>query len=56
MPVPMDASPALSTVKNLGSVLLNQYLFPFEFTSVLFLSAMIGAVLLSKKEKVTDTK
>jgi NADH-quinone oxidoreductase subunit J len=52
----MDASPALSTVKNLGSVLLNQYLFPFEFTSVLFLSAMIGAVLLSKKEKVTDTK
>ena len=56
MPVPMDASPALSTVKNLGSVLLNQYLFPFEFTSVLFLSAIIGAVLLSKKEKVTDTK
>lgn len=51
MPVPMDASPGLSTVKNLGSVLLNQYLFPFEFTSVLFLSAMIGAVLLSKKEK-----
>jgi NADH-quinone oxidoreductase subunit J len=56
MPIPMDANPALSTVKNLGSVLLNQYLFPFEFTSVLFLSAMIGAVLLSKKEKVTDTK
>jgi len=54
MPIPMDASPALSTVKNLGSVLLNQYLFPFEFTSVLFLSAMIGAVLLSKKEKVTE--
>ncbi len=52
MPIPMDANPALSTVKNLGSVLLNQYLFPFEFTSVLFLSAMIGAVLLSKKEKV----
>lgn len=51
MPIPMDANPALSTVKNLGAVLLNQYLFPFEFTSVLFLSAMIGAVLLSKKEK-----
>ncbi len=56
MPIPMEANPTLSTVKNLGSVLLNQYLFPFEFTSVLFLSAMIGAVLLSKKEKVTDTK
>ena len=56
MPVPMDASPGLSTVKNLGSVLLNQYLFPFEFTSVLFLSAMIGAVLLSKKEKNNTEK
>jgi NADH-quinone oxidoreductase subunit J len=54
MPIPMDANPALSTVKNLGTVLLNQFLFPFEFTSVLFLSAMIGAVLLSKKEKATD--
>jgi len=56
MPIPPDTNPYLSTVKNLGSVLLNQYLFPFEFTSVLFLTAMIGAVLLSKKEKVTDTK
>ena len=56
MPIPMDQNPALSTVKNLGTVLLDQYLFPFEFTSVLFLTAMIGAVLLSKKEKVTDVK
>ena len=52
MPLPPDTNPMLSTVKNLGSVLLNQYLFPFEFSSVLFLSSMIGAVLLSKKEKV----
>lgn len=51
MPLPPEQSPNLSTVKNLGFVLLNQYLFPFEFTSVLFLSSMIGAVLLSKKEK-----
>ena len=56
MPVPMDQNVAISTVKNLGSVLLNQYLFPFEFTSVLFLSSMIGAVLLSKKEKGADAQ
>jgi len=56
MPVPFDQNPALSTVKNLGTVLLNQYLFPFEFTSVLFLSAMIGAVLLSKRDKGVDAK
>ena len=54
MPIPPDQDPGLSTVKNLGVVLLDQYLFPFEFTSVLFLSAMIGAVLLSKKEKPTE--
>ena len=54
MPAGPETDAALSTVKNLGVVLLNQYLFPFEFTSVLFLSAMIGAVLLSKKERVTE--
>jgi NADH-quinone oxidoreductase subunit J len=55
MPVPLDADPMLSTVKHLGVVLLDQYLFPFEFASVLFLSSMIGAVLLSKKDKPTET-
>lgn len=42
----------IGTIENLGRVLLDEYLFPFEFTSVLFLSAMIGAVLLAKKDKV----
>ncbi len=50
----VQQSPALSTVKNLGKVLLDEYLFPFEFTSVLFLSSMIGAVLLAKKDKITE--
>ena len=30
---------------------IDEYLFPFEFASILFLSAMIGAVLLTKKDK-----
>lgn len=38
-------------IKNLGKTLFNQYVVPFEITSVLFLSAMIGAVVLGKKEK-----
>jgi NADH-quinone oxidoreductase subunit J len=42
----------VSSIANLGKVLLDEYLFPFEFASVLFLSAMIGAVLLTKKDKV----
>ena len=39
------------SIKVLGKVLLNEYMVPFEFASVLLLVAMIGAVLLSKKEK-----
>ena len=37
-------------VKNLGLVLFKQYVVPFEISSVLFLSAMIGAVVISKKD------
>ena len=39
------------SIKVLGKVLLNEYMVPFEFASVLLLVSMIGAVLLSKKEK-----
>ncbi len=42
----------LGDVKNLGKILLNEYMFPFEYISLLLLSAMIGAVLLTKKEKI----
>jgi NADH-quinone oxidoreductase subunit J len=38
------------SIKTLGKVLLNEYMVPFEFASILLLVAMIGAVLLSKKE------
>ncbi|MEJ8803216.1 NADH-quinone oxidoreductase subunit J family protein [Pontibacter sp. H249] len=37
-------------VENLGIVLFTEYLLPFELTSVLFLVAMIGAVMIGKKE------
>ena len=39
------------SIKMLGKVLLNEYMVPFEFASILLLVAMIGVVLLSKKEK-----
>jgi NADH-quinone oxidoreductase subunit J len=35
---------------NLGKLLFTQYLLPFEIVSVLLLVAMVGVVLLSKKE------
>ncbi|HEX6890357.1 MAG TPA: NADH-quinone oxidoreductase subunit J, partial [Chryseolinea sp.] len=38
------------SVKNLGRVMLTDFLLPFEITSVLLLAAMVGAVMLGKKE------
>jgi NADH-quinone oxidoreductase subunit J len=38
-------------IKNLGMALFNDYVLPFEISSVLFLSAMIGAVVIGKKER-----
>ena len=40
----------IGLVKSLGKVLFKDYLLPFELSSVLFLSAMVGAVMLGKKE------
>ena len=42
-------------INNLGRVLFTDYVFPFEISSVLFLSAMIGAVVISKKESIKTT-
>ena len=40
----------IGLVENLGKVLFTQYAVPFEICSVLFLSAMVGAVVIGKKE------
>jgi NADH-quinone oxidoreductase subunit J len=37
-------------IKNLGHVLFDKFLLPFEVSSVLFLAAMVGAVMLGKNE------
>jgi NADH-quinone oxidoreductase subunit J len=55
-PIPNDSYEVtgedFQSIKVLGKVLLNEYMVPFEFASILLLVAMIGAVLLSKKEKL----
>ena len=45
-------NPNLGLLKNLGKELFGPYMLPFELSSILLLSAMVGAVLLTKKEKV----
>lgn len=37
-------------IKNLGKELFTTYVVPFEISSILFLSAMIGAIVIGKKE------
>lgn len=36
-------------IQNLGKVLFTEFLFPFEIVSVLLLSAMVGAIMMGKK-------
>ena len=43
-------SSEIGLVKNLGQVLFHEYLFPFEIVSVLLLSALVGAIMIGKKE------
>jgi NADH-quinone oxidoreductase subunit J len=50
-PLHTQASPVLQgSTAELGRLLFTQYLLPFEIVSILLLVAMLGVVLLSKKE------
>jgi NADH-quinone oxidoreductase subunit J len=46
---------AVSSVRELGRVLFTDYAFPFEVTSVLILVAMVGAVVLAKRDPRAHT-
>ena len=48
--VAMTTGGDIGLIKNLGRVLFNDYVVPFEITSVLFLSAMVGAIVMGKKD------
>lgn len=44
-----EATQEIGLIGNLGKVLFKDFLLPFEISSLLFLAAMIGAVMLGKK-------
>jgi NADH-quinone oxidoreductase subunit J len=48
IPQPVES---FGSPQDVGMALFNQYLLPFEITSVLLLVAMVGAIVLTKKEK-----
>jgi len=42
---------AMQSIRELGMALFTTYLLPFEITSIVLLVAMVGAIVLSKREK-----
>lgn len=45
----------IGLVKTLGMVLFNEFLFPFEIISILLLAALVGAIMIGKRE-TTESK
>ncbi len=41
----------IGLIKNLGIVLFNEFTLPFEIISILLLAAMVGSILIAKKDK-----
>jgi NADH-quinone oxidoreductase subunit J len=51
--LPMRPGTDIGLIKVLGRALFSDYVIPFEISSVLFLSAMVGAVVIGKKDPQT---
>ncbi|HEY9340197.1 MAG TPA: NADH-quinone oxidoreductase subunit J [Hanamia sp.] len=43
---------SVGLIENLGKALFNKYVIPFEISSILFLSAMVGAIVIGKRDPV----
>jgi len=50
VPVAPGVSPVVGNTEQVGWLLYTQYLIPFEVASMLLLVAMVGAILLSRRE------
>ena len=48
---PGEAANLMDSIREMGMTLFTQYLLPFEVTSILLLVAMLGAIVLVRKEK-----
>lgn len=47
---PGTSNPQVGLVENLGRVLFTDFVVPFEIAGILFLAAMVGAVLVGKRD------
>lgn len=46
----------IGLVKNLGKVLFSEFLFPFEIASILLLAALVGAIMIGKRDTNINVK
>lgn len=51
-----DPSKVMGTVESIAQAMFTQYLLPFEATSVLILMAIVGSMLLAKRETQEEAK
>jgi NADH-quinone oxidoreductase subunit J len=47
---PVAAAPAIGNTEAIGEVLYSTYVFPFEVASLILLVAMVGAIILAKRD------
>ncbi len=48
---PAATANSMENLREMGMILFDQYLLPFEVTSILLLVAMLGVIVLTRKEK-----
>lgn len=51
LPLPGPEANTMESLREMATLLFTDYLLPFEVTSILLLVAMIGAIVLTKREK-----
>jgi NADH-quinone oxidoreductase subunit J len=52
----MAPGTSVGLIENLGKALFNKYVVPFEISSILFLSAMVGTIVIGKRDPVKKSK
>jgi len=51
-----ESGAGFGSAENVATLLFTRYLYPFELTSILLLAAIVGAVMIAKKERSDETE
>lgn len=56
LPHANEKNNSIGLIESLGTVLYNEFMLPFEVSALLFLVAMVGAVMIGKRDESTETQ